>query len=313
MRKLFIFLLSVGLASSVAVLSAYSVLAYHQEQVLGVVSAQTLSIPPTSEGPGLILPDSPIFFLDKLKQEVRLLLALTPEQKAKAHNAVAGERLAELQFMLAKNNVAGVRVALQGVSDNLRTASDDVAHAKLTGRNITLLAKEVNDSIKEKQKSLSVLEDKATGEIKAQVTAAKESLKISKVKVEENLPADLLMNETIDDLNQEIDDNIDKATGSAKGINRAINVLTRLASEAAQRNQPRRWEALMHAIEVKNLVSEFQKASVNLQKEAPATTGAKPTPTPTPTPTCKPRPACLDASPRPCLLPETVDMCPPSR
>ncbi len=31
----------------------------------------------------------------------------------------------------------------------------------------------------------------------------------------------------------------------------------------------------------------------------------------TPTPTCRPRPACLDATPR-CLMPETADMCPPS-
>lgn len=30
-----------------------------------------------------------------------------------------------------------------------------------------------------------------------------------------------------------------------------------------------------------------------------------------PTPTCKPRPACLDATPR-CMIPETSDMCPPS-
>lgn len=39
------------------------------------------------------------------------------------------------------------------------------------------------------------------------------------------------------------------------------------------------------------------------------------TPTPsqtlTPTPTCKPRPACLDTTPR-CLMPETDDMCPPT-
>lgn len=30
-----------------------------------------------------------------------------------------------------------------------------------------------------------------------------------------------------------------------------------------------------------------------------------------PTPTCRPRPACLDATPR-CLIPETPDMCPPA-
>lgn len=272
MRKLFIFLLSVSLIFLVA---ADSVSAHHQEDVLGVASAQILSIHPTSEGPGLILPDSPLFFLDRLKQEVRLLLAFTPEQKAKIHTAVAGERLAELQLMLAKNHVPGVRIALQGVSDNLKMASDDLAQAKLTGRNISLLAKSINDSIKEKQKTFSMLEKDATGEIKAQVHAAKESLKLSKIKVEDHLPADLLINEMEEDLRLEIDDNISNAAHSAVGINRAIDVLTRLASEAAQRNQPQRYEALIHAIQVKNLVTQFQNTSTRLQKNVPIPTPTK--------------------------------------
>lgn len=276
MRKLFIrgfiFLLSVSLTSLVA---ASSVSANHLEKVLGIETMPVLSIPPTAEGPGFLLPDSPIFFLDLLKQEVRLLLALSPEQKAKVHNAIAGERLAELQLMLAKNNVVGVRIALQGISDNLKASSNDVDSAKLTGRNISLLAKEINDSIKEKQKSLSVLEKDATGEIKAQVMAAKESLKVSKVKVEDNLPADLLINEMEEDLDMEISDNISKAAHSAVGINRAIDVLTKLASEAAAQNQPRRYEALIHAISVKNLVNEFQNASTKLQKAVPVPTPTK--------------------------------------
>jgi len=273
-RKFLIFLLSVGLAAGAFSLSANAVSADRMQDVLGVESTPVLSIPPTAEGPGLILPNSPLFFLDQLKQKVRLLLAFTPEQKAKIHNAVAGERLAELQLMLAKNNVAGVRIALQGVSDNLKDASEDLANAKLTGRNISLLAKEINDSIKEKQKSLSVLEASATGEIKAQVMAAKESLKVSKIKAEDNLPTDLLINEMVDDLEMELGDNISKAKVSVTGINRAIDVLTRLASEAASNNQPARQAALMNAIEVKNLVSEFQNASTKLQKEVPASTPA---------------------------------------
>lgn len=275
MRKLFIFLLSVSIASVVVALSSGSALANHREDVLGVTSEPALSIPPTAEGPGLVLPNSPLFFLDQIKQGFRLLLAFTPEQKATIHNAIAGERLAELQIMLAKNNVSGIRTALQGVADNSKAASEDLVNAKLTGRNISLLAKEINDSIKQKQNILSGLEAQANGEIKAQVKAAREALKIAKVNAEENLPADLLINETIDDLNQEISDNVNSASLSAVGINRAISVLTRLASEAAAANQPARQAALIHAIDVKNLVSEFQKASISLQKEAPATTAAK--------------------------------------
>lgn len=253
----------------IVVLSSNSVFAHHQEDVLGVTSTEALSIPPTTGGPGLILPSSPLFFLDRLKQEFRLLLAFTPEQKAKIHNAIAGERLAELQIMLAKNNVPGIRTALQGVSDNLKSASKDLDRAKLTGRNISLLAKEINDSIKEKDDKFSVLEDKSTGEIKAHVAAAKKSLRVSKVEVEDNLPEDLLKNEMEDDLNDEIEDHLNNATDSAKGISRAIDVLTRLANEAEKKNQERRQEALLKAIEVKNEVLKKQaEKAIEAEKKA---------------------------------------------
>lgn len=57
-----------------------------------------------------------------------------------------------------------------------------------------------------------------------------------------------------------------------------------------------------------------QRQSSNLPTNAVPTQVSQSTPTIaaiSPTPTCRPRPACLDATPR-CLIPETSDMCPPS-
>lgn len=259
MRKLLIFFLSFSLASLVTLLSSAPVSALSVREILGDSTIQQpLSIPPTAEGPGLILPNSHLFFLDQLKQEFRLFLAFTPEQKTKIHNNVAGERMSELRIMLAKNNTLGIEAALKGISDNFKAASNDLADAKLTGRNVSLLAKEINDSIKDKQRTLSVLEKQATGEIKAQVAATREVLKIAKVSVEGNLPADLLVNETIEDLNQQINDSINSASFSATEINRAIKVLTNLASDSAVQKQP----------EIKNVVSELQKSFVVLSEEA---------------------------------------------
>jgi hypothetical protein len=287
MRKLFIFLLGVSLTAAIPVLFSNPAYANHREDVLGVNSAAALSIPPTTEGPGLVLPDSPLYFVDQVKQGFRLLLAFTPEQKATIRNAIAGERLAELRIMLAKNNVSGIRTALQGLADNLKAASENLTDAKLTGRNIDLLAKSINDSIKDKQKILTDLGGQATGEMRAQVTAAKEALKIAKVRTEENLPTDLLVNETIDDLYQQIGDNVGSASLSAAEINRAIDVLTRLASQAAQENQLARREALINAINVKNLINEFQRVLISMQKAMPETNSEiikPPVPTITPTP-----------------------------
>jgi hypothetical protein len=242
-RKLIIFLLSISLVSVIAVLSS------------NFAFASTLSIPPTTEGPGIVLPNSPLFFMDKIKQEFRLLLAFTPEQKARIHNSVAGERMAELRVMLAKDNAPGIEIALQGISDNFKKAAEDLADAKLTGRDINILTKEINNSIKEKQKVLSSLEKQATGEVRAQVVAAKEGLKVAKTQVEENLPVDQLVNETIGDLNQQIADDISSVSFSAAEINRAIAVLTSLASESAVQKQP----------EIKDAIGELQKASKVLQ------------------------------------------------
>ena len=151
-----------SLVFSFVLIFSPSAIASHRAQVLGDATVPSdLSIPPTGEGPGILLPDSPFFFLDELKQNLRLFLAFNPEVKAKVHAAIAGERLAELQFMLAKNNEDGIRIALLGVSDNLKKAAEDLSRAKLKGKDIKILAKTLNDSIKEKREKLSFLEYQA--------------------------------------------------------------------------------------------------------------------------------------------------------
>lgn len=156
--KLLTFLLNFVLAFSIFISPSSLVSANSQLKVLGD------SVVIVSEGAGAILPDSPFFFLDKIRQTVRLLLAFTPEQKAKVHASIAGERLAELQIMLAKNNAENVETDLHEVSDNLTMASNNLARAKLAGRNTSSLAKEINDSIKEKQQELDLLEGELSSE-----------------------------------------------------------------------------------------------------------------------------------------------------
>ena len=77
-------------------------------------------------------------------------------------------------------------------------------------------------------------------------------MKVAKVEVEDNLPEDELENEIKDDLEGEIEDNVRATSTSARGLEHAIDVLSRLASQAAEKQQTRREKALKHAIEVKN-------------------------------------------------------------
>ena len=265
-RKLVV---SIGALSLFFVLfwSATSVSAYHQRQILGDSSVSaTPQIPPTVEGPGLILPDSPLFFLDEIKQGIRLFFAFTPEAKAQVHAAIAGERLAELRFMLAKNHERGIRVALEGVSNNIKKTTEDFNSAKLSGRNVSTLAKSINIAIKEKQEALGVLEHQTQGELKARVGVSREILKVAKVEVEDALPEDELEHAIQDDLEDEIEDNVRVASDSAKGLEHAIDVLSKLASQAAQKQQARREEALRHAIGVKSKALIIQEEKL-LEKD----------------------------------------------
>lgn len=219
-------------------------------RVLGVATeSATPQIPPTAEGPGLILPDSPFFFLDQIKQSTRLFFAFSSEEKAKIHNAVAGERLAELRIMLARQNSDGIGTALEGISKNLQEAASNLSNAQLSGKDIAGTAKEINDDIKRRQESLDVLESQADGVLKLRVSAAQASILQSKIKVEDGLPDDELEKEIHDDLNREIKRRVHDATDSARELEDGLDELEKDASEAAHKSLERREEALKKAIE----------------------------------------------------------------
>lgn len=248
-----VFILILILSSPKSVLADQESTLSEHAQVLGVSTESALpQIPPTTEGPGLILPDSPLFFLDQVKQNIRLILAITSENKAKVRAAIAGERLAELRLMLAKNNEKGIQASLQGVSDNLDKAAQEVNSAQLTGRDVSQLAKAINNSIKEKQKVLEVLESQSEGELKARTKAAAVSLLSAKVKVENALPQAELEDEVRNDLIEMAQDRVGEASDSARALERSLNQLQRQASSAAQNSLSRREEALKKAIEAKN-------------------------------------------------------------
>ncbi len=242
MRKSFVVILSfVFLASS-----GCPAFANHKEDVLGA-QTQVPQIPPTSEGPGLLLPDSPLFVLDQLKQQMRLFFAFSPEAKAKARSDIAGERMAELRFMLAKNNKPGIDIALQGVSENLQKAAELVAQAQLSGRNVSDLARKINNDIKRKQETLDVLEASDNRELKFKAKAAQEQLLAAKVVVEDALPADEILKEFEEDLHRTIAAEVEQVNPSAERIERQLAVLGEQASMSAKEALKRREEAIKQA------------------------------------------------------------------
>lgn len=231
--------------------STGSVFAHHRDRVLGVETS-TPTVPATVEGPGLILPDSPFFFLDEIKQQVRIIAAITPEGKAKVFAEVAGERLAELRFMLAKKNEKATERALEGVSDNLKQAAAQVSLAKIAGRNIDNLSKEINTTIKEKQKALDVLELTSQDELKSRVTAAQEEIVAAKVEVEDALPVDVLEKEIQETLERQAEREVHKTSEAIDELEDDINELEDEAEDAEKKSLARREKAIQEAIKAKN-------------------------------------------------------------
>lgn len=250
-----------------------SVYANHREMVLGAsTTTETPAIPPTVEGPGFLLPDSPLYFLDDLKQNVRLAFAFSPEAKAQVHAQIAGERLAELRFMLAKNNTKGIQTDLEGISENLMQAADQLAKAQLRGNNVTTVAKEINTTIKDKQQSLDLLQNQTSGEMQARVEVVSKALLESKIKVEDSLPQQDLAKEIENDLNRAIERGLEDASDSALRIETYLAELNRQASDSANQSLKNREELLKKAIASKNeeLKKHQEKMLDNEQKKRDA-------------------------------------------
>lgn len=179
--------------------------------IVGVFPSHSYSaaqLPPTAEGPGFILPNSPLFFLDKVKQDLRIALALTPSDKAKVYNSIAGERYAELRYMIAKDSKDGIQIALSGVSDNLNKAAESLSQAQFDGVNVETLSENINNDIKRRQEGLDILLSQSQGDLKTAVLGTQTSIYDSKTKVVNGLAPDKKENELKSDQQRQTESNI---------------------------------------------------------------------------------------------------------
>ncbi len=238
--------------------SSQDVFAYNSGDVLGLEVVGRAQLPPTIEGPGLLLSDSPFYFLDQIKQQVRLFLAFSPSQKARLHADIAGERLAELRFALAKNNQDAIDKALLGFTQSYRSAAKRVTEAKMRGENVSTLAKEITDGLKLKQQALDSLEASSTGDMKVRVEAAQAVLMSAKVEIEDSLDEADLVNEIRYDIDRITIAELRSTSESAKMLSIVVAELEKQASQAGQQQLKNREEVLKTVIA--QTESEYQKS-----------------------------------------------------
>lgn len=226
-KKLTVFLILVSLFFLVVIPSSL---------LIGRAFAQDSPLfPGVSAGPGLFLPNSPFYILDKLFQEVKLAASLSPEKRALVRTQIIGERMAELRVMHARGDNGGVDTALSEISKEARKLSKDLREEALSGKDLSKTAKSINDSLRLNRLALFQASQNLDEELSLKLESINKTLLVAKVDVEEFLgPADLedaLQN----DLNDELETAVLGVSTKAEEIQGKIDKLQIKANEAAEK------------------------------------------------------------------------------
>lgn len=94
-----------------------------------------------------LTPESPFYFLDRFGENLRQFFTFNPEAKAKLQIKFAGERIAEIKVILETKGVEakGLKVAQSRLQAHLANAATIVVDRKAEGKDVSRLAKELDD------------------------------------------------------------------------------------------------------------------------------------------------------------------------
>lgn len=190
------------------------------KEILGVSSASEL--PATIEGPGFVLPQSPFYFLDKMKQNILLSLSFSPDKKIETYNAIAGERIAELKIEIEDGQTAGIDIALAELTSTISQAREEAESLNRRGKLNPQIALKLNDDIRSRYVYLNILESQLRGSLKEKVKAASRSLLEDKVKIAIFLPSDIASKEEKNDVKLAIDQSIEDMSDSTTILQKAF-------------------------------------------------------------------------------------------
>lgn len=119
----------------------------------GVVSAQSGQVILPSAG---LTPDSPFYFLDRLGENIRQFFTFGAEAKAKLQIEFAGERISEIKVIVEKKGPQdkGIDKAKALLLGNVAYAAELVNQEKASGKDVTQLAKDIDEQFDERDKLL---------------------------------------------------------------------------------------------------------------------------------------------------------------
>lgn len=240
--------------------SGVPVFANHIQDVLGdETESRDVNFPPVAAGPGYILPDSPFYIADKAFQELRLALAFTPERRVAIRDLILGERLAELRVMTERNNRGAMQATLAEIANESEKISVDLADAAAQGTDVKVLAKDTNDLMKLQREILKTVAAQADSALALQVESARQSMLMAKVRVEDQLTEEEMLEAVENDLEDEVDTQVLAAETRVEKVDKRLNQLERLL-EKTERKQARQ--------EIKKRIKVLREERKKRQREA---------------------------------------------
>ncbi|OGM90446.1 hypothetical protein A2999_01410 [Candidatus Wolfebacteria bacterium RIFCSPLOWO2_01_FULL_38_11] len=202
-----------------------------------------------------LTPESSFYFFDKLGEALQEFFTFNPEGKARLQITFAAERIAEIKIILETKGVSakGLEVAQSRLQANIARAAGIVEDEKSKGKDVSRLAKELDDEFEKPKSALAdsfkaekrVLEAKEH-ELKAKIrearragdTAQVEALvkELGEIKAQKEL-LELKEEEQEEALEQEeekIEREMDKKEDAEKAIKEAEEEKQEVLDEAAE-------------------------------------------------------------------------------
>lgn len=202
-----------------------------------------------------LTPESPFYFLDKFGETLREFFTFNPEGKARLQIIFAAERVAEVKVILETKGVEskGLEVAQSRLQANLASAATIVADEKSKGKDVSALAKELDDkfetpksaladSFKAEKRAREAKEDELKSQLKAahragdtakaevlaqelgQIKAQKELLELKEEDIEDELEAE----------EEKLEEEIEAQEKAEKAIREAEEEKQEIIDEAAE-------------------------------------------------------------------------------
>lgn len=259
---------SVFISLLLLVILVSPVFAFHEKEVLGnSTTASDIDFPPVTAGPGFILPDSPLYFLDKLSQKIKLALVFSANNRAAVHNQIAGERMAELRVMVSRNNQTGVDTALTELEHETTASVADLRDAAAQGKDVSELARTIDDTISMYRSDLlSVSAQTADSAFSKKLLAANEVLKENKSVAQDELPEADRQNEIAATIVSNVDESVLGIATDGARLSKQLDLYQQYASQAAQKRLQQQQE-LLQKLQQNKHASASAKQQLQLVQE----------------------------------------------